>query len=133
MRMLMLLMLHLKLNLLLLVQKVEYWMDVFTETTLEIIQSRRHLHQLAFNYAAKYVTLLRTIMFFNYNFNYSLSVALGQNDVGACWKTSSSGLLLLTLATSFDLSLTPHAQSWWLTALNVTASRGCCSSDALRR
>lgn len=65
------------------------------------------------------------------NFIYSRSLAL-QHDVGACWKTSSSGLMLFKLA-SLGFSLAPQLQTWLLTALNVTVSRGACSSEILRR
>jgi hypothetical protein len=124
---------HLKLDLLLLVQQIEYRVDVFAQAALQIIKARRHFRQLTLYDAAKkkknmcYGWKLRVNRFF-----YSLSLAFGQYDVGACWKTSSSGLLLFTLG-SFGFSLTPHEQVCWLTALSVIASLGCCSSEALRR
>lgn len=66
------------------------------------------------------------------NQTYSLSLAL-QHDVGACWKLSSSGLLVLFILPSpLSLPLAPQLHIWLLTALNVIVSRGCWSSEMLR-
>lgn len=101
-------------------------------------------HIIAFEVACKFVkyylnvqlVLFLSLPLFSPSLSctHSLSLVLCTYDVGACWKTSSSGLVLLLMLPSRSFSLTPHEHSVWFTAFNVTISRGWwCSSETLRR